>query len=513
MPKFADSYRLERIYFEKLRSDIDVAKSYIDAGATGEALDTLRGLVDVDGAVLLLYRNLGEIWADLAAQIQKTKEALDDLIKTVDDYHKELNEKIDEVNNYLIRLINALEDRVIALEAETKVKYASLIYDSTGDEYSIEIDGETLTFSEAAALVNYPHLLILVDEAGNYYYPRKTETGAIEWENSTIDNGDYTENVITFDASGVTKAENTIVIPEYTAGTGIDITGYEISVDTDVIQEKLTAGNGIDIDSNNEISVDTDVIQEKLTAGQNIQISAQNVISATDTTYSAGTGIDIDNSNVISADFNEVQAKLTAGSGIAIDPVTNEVSNTAQGSILFPAGPISEIDRISAISITYFNSPHIDETINNIQRRTSGSQKGVSLPLNSQEKIKGIGITFSYDSVMNFSYQNDLLIFTDVFIDFTVRGTKDGNTVSLPCIVNLRNVGKIFGSSATGGASLVKQDSNINYFDLSGFDTITSITPTRIDMFVNVGEYQIPASFPGWLIQILAGSVIFYKIV
>ncbi len=317
MPKFADSYRLERIYFEKLRSDIDVAKSYIDAGATGEALDTLRGLVDVDGAVLLLYRNLGEIWADLAAQIQKTKEALDDLIKTVDDYHKELNEKIDEVNNYLIRLINALEDRVIALEAETKVKYAGLIYDSTGDEYSIEIDGETLTFSEAAALVNYPHLLILVDEQGNYYYPRKTETGAIEWENSTIDNGDYTENVITFDASGVTKAENTIVIPEYTAGTGIDITGYEISVDTDVIQEKLTAG-------------------------QNIQISAQNVISATDTTYSAGVGIDIDNSNVISADFNEVQAKLTAGSGISIDPDTNEISNTAQG-VTYRAGNNIEI--------------------------------------------------------------------------------------------------------------------------------------------------------------------------
>ena len=36
----------------------------------------------------------------------------------------------------------------------------------------------------------------------------------------------------------------------YTAGTGIDITGSEISVDTATIQEKLTAGTGIDITDN-----------------------------------------------------------------------------------------------------------------------------------------------------------------------------------------------------------------------------------------------------------------------
>lgn len=40
-----------------------------------------------------------------------------------------------------------------------------------------------------------------------------------------------------------------------------------------------TAGNGIDI-SNNEISVDTDTIQPKLTAGTNISIDTNNVISA-----------------------------------------------------------------------------------------------------------------------------------------------------------------------------------------------------------------------------------------
>lgn len=41
-----------------------------------------------------------------------------------------------------------------------------------------------------------------------------------------------------------------------------------------------TAGDGIDI-TNNTISVDTDTIQPKLTAGTNITISADNTISAT----------------------------------------------------------------------------------------------------------------------------------------------------------------------------------------------------------------------------------------
>lgn len=41
-----------------------------------------------------------------------------------------------------------------------------------------------------------------------------------------------------------------------------------------------TAGDGIKIDENNEISVDTETIQPKLTAGTNITIDADNVISA-----------------------------------------------------------------------------------------------------------------------------------------------------------------------------------------------------------------------------------------
>lgn len=86
------------------------------------------------------------------------------------------------------------------------------------------------------------------------------------------------------------------------------------------------AGDGIIIDDH-EISVDTSVIQEKLTAGNNIQISEENVISATDTTYTAGNGLDLDGTE-FSVDTSEIQEKLTAGSNIVIEG--NTISATAE---------------------------------------------------------------------------------------------------------------------------------------------------------------------------------------
>lgn len=81
---------------------------------------------------------------------------------------------------------------------------------------------------------------------------------------------------------GVTDSEGTLGWvangggASYTAGTGIDITNNEISVDTSVIATQ------------NDISG----LQPTLTAGDNISIS-NNTISATDTTYTAGTGLSL----------------------------------------------------------------------------------------------------------------------------------------------------------------------------------------------------------------------------
>ena len=86
------------------------------------------------------------------------------------------------------------------------------------------------------------------------------------------------------------------------------------------------AGDGIIIDDH-EISIDPSVVQEKLTAGDNIQISEENVISATDTTYTAGDGLSLDGTE-FSVDTSEIQEKLTAGSNIVIEG--NTICATAE---------------------------------------------------------------------------------------------------------------------------------------------------------------------------------------
>lgn len=113
---FTESFRMERVYFEKLKSNITDIKNLLAAGNTEDARILLENSVDLDGAVLLLYRNLGECWAELADQIKKTREELDALKEATEAYHDELNEKIDDVNFVLLRLINALEARVENLE-------------------------------------------------------------------------------------------------------------------------------------------------------------------------------------------------------------------------------------------------------------------------------------------------------------------------------------------------------------------------------------------------------------
>lgn len=406
---FTNNFRIERIYFEKLKSNIDILKSYIEAGATGEALELLKNSVDVDGAVLLLYRNLGEAWAELADLIQKTQKDLKDLADKTEAYHDELNERIDEVNNYLMALIRELDARLQIVEQDLATMKRNKFYDLVENDgsYLIEKDGETVSFDDIKADADFPHNVILRYDNGTSV----TELEIREFTDSRIDfysiglaNSDKTVKEILVsiaDTDAVTYSEHTLENPLYTfgtglyldsdnelsvdfstvqakltEGTGIDIdSNNEISVDTSVIQAKLTEGFGIDIDSNNEIKVDTAQVQEKLIAGQNITLTpdttdpTKTVISATDTTYSEGTGIDIDSNNVISADTTVLQKKLTAGSGIAIDPVTNEISNTAQGAS-YSADYGINIGNDNKIS---FKTPGLDSSSANFGSNTFAS--------------------------------------------------------------------------------------------------------------------------------------------
>lgn len=305
---FLTSYRAEKIYFEKLRSNIDIAKSYIQRGATDEVMALLQNAVDADGAIMLCYRNLGEVWADLAAQLEKTQKALEDLKVALEEYHDDLNNKIDGINNYLVRLINALDERVTILENESKVKFAYLNYDSVEDVYSIQYNGETADFDALSAALEYPHLLVVIDnDSDNIYYPRSVSDVLIDFHADGVSGSDYVDISVTMtDSDVVTVTEKTVI--NYTFGTGFNVSNTnEVTPDLTVLQAKLTARTGIDIDSNNEISADFSEVQAKL---------------------SAGFGIDIDANNEISVDTNDVQEKLIAGQNITLTPDSTDPTKT-----------------------------------------------------------------------------------------------------------------------------------------------------------------------------------------
>ena len=95
--------------------------------------------------------------------------------------------------------------------------------------------------------------------------------------------------------------------------------GYLIDMTTGLVQSTNivtsittyinTSNNGINVDQSRPmsptLSIDYTKVQEKLTAGNNIQINGS-TISATDTTYTAGQNITIDANNVISASGDSV---------------------------------------------------------------------------------------------------------------------------------------------------------------------------------------------------------------
>lgn len=365
---FLTSYRAEKVYFEKLRSNIDIAKSYIQRGATDEVMALLQNAVDADGAIMLCYRNLGEVWADLAAQLEKTQKALEDLKTALEEYHDDLNKKIDEINNYLVRLINALDERVTILENESKVKFAYLNHDSVENVYSIEYNGETADFDTLSAALEYPHLLVLIDnENGNIYYPRSVSDVLIDFHADGVSGTDYVDISVTMsDSDVVTVTEKTVV--NYTFGTGFNVSNTnEVTPDLNVLQAKLSAGFGIEIDSTNEISVDTNDVQEKLIAGQNITLTPDStdptktvIDAAGGASYTAGEAITIED-NAISARevgiFEDFGTPFIASQNYTFSLNTNRADTRLElnhdiGTAITYANLIAKIDKYDSM---YFN--------------------------------------------------------------------------------------------------------------------------------------------------------------
>ena len=342
---FRENLRLEQIYFNNLRTLIDTLKAWRGTEEPGKLKDILDSCIEANAAIILLYKNLGEEWNELTALFNKNAKDLADLKDLLEEYHGELNDKIDEVNNYLMALIRDLETRMDSAEARLDAieeDLAGLVrnyiveLEEDGGVYSLTYNGEPVDFETVAEWMEHPHVIWIrgdVDGEMKVLVEREIdtdpETGSIEWGvvgavNDTIH--DTTLTLLPDDSVNVST--KVFDIGDLSARIAAAESDIDSLVNTK--QDKLTAGDGILIDQNNEISVDTSVVQEKLTAGTGISIDPDtNEISATGgggATYTAGNGINIDQNNEISVDTSVVQEKLTAGSGIAIDSNTNTIS-------------------------------------------------------------------------------------------------------------------------------------------------------------------------------------------
>lgn len=179
---FKDNIRLEQIYFQNIKSTIDVLKSWKGNTEDGKTADIIDAVITCDNAVLLLYKNIGECWNELTAQIQKEMKDLADLKQQVENYHDELNEKIDDVNNYIMAIIREIEGRLDIIENDLATlqrnRIFELVYDEDNEEYHITYNGAVVDFDTAYELLvseegvlgnGWVHFVSSLN--GEYYFP------------------------------------------------------------------------------------------------------------------------------------------------------------------------------------------------------------------------------------------------------------------------------------------------------------------------------------------------------
>lgn len=216
MATFKDSYRLERVYFEKLKSMISILKSFLENETDEKTRAILSNEIDDNGAILLLYRNLGEAWAELADLIQKLRNDLTELDEKEEAYHDELNERIDEVNNYLMSLIRALEARMDAVEADLAQMGRLFTYDlaETSGVYSLTESGTAVTFENTVTKLTHvrPHF-VSVRNGSKYYlidtYDLTAGTGSVTWSGFEFTQaGEIKETIVTL------AADNSVTVTQ-----------------------------------------------------------------------------------------------------------------------------------------------------------------------------------------------------------------------------------------------------------------------------------------------------------
>ena len=143
---FKENQRIEQIYFSALKKNIDALRKWKTGETDLKTADVLDALINADSALLLLYKNLGEAYAETVSMIEAEKAALEALRADVESFKTSINGKIDEVNSYLLSLIRSLEERVDELSGRvSNIEHTLSATNRTKIFYIDEIDQDQFT--------------------------------------------------------------------------------------------------------------------------------------------------------------------------------------------------------------------------------------------------------------------------------------------------------------------------------------------------------------------------------
>ena len=166
---FKTNQRIEQIYFDNIRKELDVLKKWKDGETDLKTADVLQAVIDADSAIIMLYKNLGEAYAETVSLIEKEAAELETMKAEFSSFNTEINSKIDEVNNYLNGRISELEGRVANIEHELasilKFILVRIVKNATTEQYEIhdEINsGVTYSVSQLSGLIENGYSVIAV---------------------------------------------------------------------------------------------------------------------------------------------------------------------------------------------------------------------------------------------------------------------------------------------------------------------------------------------------------------
>lgn len=237
--------------------------------------------------------------------------------------------------------------------------------DGTGDTSLTIIDGDS---EDYVKLVAYdtpgvsPHIEIFENGSGDtkIYYDK-------------IHSGNYDLNfpTLTQDETIATVSDlNTATSglqPSLMAGNAIDASDLTNN-DTISVNPTDLAGYGLYVDGNNQLSVQNDVFQEILSAGDGIEIDANNEISV-----KAGTGLGFDANGYLINTGGGGGTTYTAGDGIDITNGTISVSLDPYTGLDFTSGDLT-IDRPQLITNLAGNGLEADSNLQMQVKLGSGLQ-------------------------------------------------------------------------------------------------------------------------------------------